>query len=44
MSHGPEEIDYDKKGYKFAWFFVYFFLFIITLIWIYNQNFVDIPG
>jgi hypothetical protein len=44
MSHGPEEIDYEKKGYKFTWFFVYLFLFIIMLIYIYGRNGDGLPG
>lgn len=44
MSHGPEEINYDKKGGCMAWGFVYLALFIILLIWVYNQNFVGIPA
>lgn len=44
MSHGPEEINYDKKGYKLAWFFVYLFLFIIMLIYIYGKNSDGLPG
>ncbi len=44
MSHGPEEINYDKKGNKMIWFFVYFTLFIIMLIWIYNKNFQYLPN
>lgn len=38
MSHGPEEINYGKKGSTVGWVAVYFILFIILLIWVYGQN------
>jgi len=44
MSHGPEEINYDKKGRCMAWAFVCIALFIIMLIWVYNKNFHGIPS
>ena len=44
MSHGPEEINYERKGNCMIWGFVLIALFVILLIWIYNMNFQDIPS
>lgn len=38
MSHGPEERDYDKKGYRLAWTLLFIALFIFLWIWIIGQN------
>jgi len=43
MSHGPEEIDYKKKGGTMGWVAVYLIMFIIMLIWIYGQNQQGLP-
>lgn len=44
MSHGPEEINYGRKGGCMAWGFILIALFIIMCIWIYNINFQGIPS
>ena len=44
MSHGPEERDFDKKGYRMAWAFVYIALFISLCIFITAQNQSGLPG
>jgi hypothetical protein len=38
MSHGPEEINYGRKGGCLASFFIFLALFIIMLIYIYSKN------
>lgn len=43
MSHGPEEINYERKGNCMIWAFTLIFLLIIMLIWVYNQNFQFLP-
>ena len=33
-----------RKGYCFAYFLIFLFLFIILLVWIYNRNTAGVPG
>ena len=44
MSHGPEERDYDRKGYTMAWTFVYIALFILLWIWVMGMNQNGVPA
>ena len=44
MSHGPEEINYGKKGGCIIWGFILIALFIIMLIWIHNMNLNGLPS
>ena len=37
-NHGPEEINYGKKGGCVMWAAISFIVFMILLIWIYNRN------
>jgi|GEM_PF-672847 len=39
-----EEVDYSNKGAKFLKVLLFFALFIIFLIWIYQQNQNGLPG
>ncbi len=42
-AHGPEEVNYGKKGGFMAKAIIGFIVFIILLIWVYQQNFKDLP-
>jgi len=41
--HGPEEVNYGRKGGFMAKAIIGFIVFVILLIWVYNKNFADLP-